>query len=111
MTVRPLLIAPYGDYGGSEMMLMRVLRALDATVESRVVVLTRGPFADMLEEEGFPVHVEHLPGKSAVRHFPRVAREMAERYGGEVRSCMPTEPRRRSSASALRAGWTCRSSG
>ena len=84
MTVRPLCITPFGEYGGAEMVLMRVLRALDRTIEPRVVVLTPGRFAEMLGEEGFPVQVEDLPGKQGARHFPRVAREMAARYRGEV---------------------------
>src|SRR3954468_6548310 len=66
------------------MVLMRVLRALDETIDPRLVVLTPGPFADMLEGERFSLQVENLPGKQGVRHFPRVAREMAERYRGDV---------------------------
>lgn len=84
MTLRPLCIAPFGEYGGSEMVLMRVLRALGPTIEPRLAVLTPGRFAEMLEEEGFPVQVEDLPGKQGTRHFPRLAREMADRYRGEI---------------------------
>ena len=84
MTLRPLCIAPFGDYGGSEMVLMRVLRALDETIDPRLVLLTPGPFADMLTLERFSLQVEDLPGKQGVRHFPRVAREIADRYRGDV---------------------------
>jgi glycosyltransferase involved in cell wall biosynthesis len=84
VTLRPLCIAPFGEYGGSEMVLMRVLRALGPTIEPSLAVLTPGRFAEMLEEEGFPVQVEDLPGKQGVLQFRRVARELADRYRGEV---------------------------
>jgi glycosyltransferase involved in cell wall biosynthesis len=79
-TTRLLCIAPFGDYGGSEMVLMRIMRALDESVQVRPVVLTPGPFADMLRAEGFEPQVERLHGKSALARFPRVARALVERY-------------------------------
>lgn len=80
---RLLCIAPFGDYGGSEMVLMRVMRALDETIDLRPLVLTPGPFADMLADEGFEPQVERLHGKSAIARFPAVARSLAERYRGQ----------------------------
>jgi glycosyltransferase involved in cell wall biosynthesis len=79
-TTRLLCIAPFGDYGGSEMVLMRILRKLDESLQVRPVLMTPGPFAEMLRAEGFDPQVESLHGKSAVLRFPSVARSLFERY-------------------------------
>jgi glycosyltransferase involved in cell wall biosynthesis len=81
--IRPLCIAPFGAYGGSEMVLMRVLRALDDSIDPRLLVLTPGRFAEMLAEEGHPTEVLDLPGRRAIARFPLVARQVAARYRGE----------------------------
>lgn len=78
--LRLLIIAPFGDYGGSEMVLMRVLRALPDSIEPHLLVLTPGPFADMLGDEGYNPRVEDLRGKSALARFPLVARSLAADY-------------------------------
>lgn len=61
---------------------MRVLRALDESIDPRLLVLTPGPFADMLGEEGFDPDVERLHGKRAIARFPLLLRELTERYRG-----------------------------
>jgi glycosyltransferase involved in cell wall biosynthesis len=79
-STRILCIAPFGDYGGSEMVLMRVLRALDDSIDVRLVVLTPGPFADMLVDEGYAPQIENLHGKRAVLRFPALVRSISRRY-------------------------------
>lgn len=71
---------PFGDYGGSEMVMMRVLRALDESIDVRMLVLTPGPFADMLVDEGYDPQVESLPGKRALARFPALVGSIARRY-------------------------------
>jgi len=78
--LRLLIVAPFGDYGGSEMVLMRVLRSLPDSIEPHLLVMTPGPFADMLEAEGYDARVEDLRGKVSTARFPVLARSLAADY-------------------------------
>ncbi len=78
--LRLLIIAPFGDYGGSEMVLLRVLRALPGWIEPHLLVMTPGPFADILRDEGYEPRVENLRGKAAPARFPLIYRSLAADY-------------------------------
>ena len=81
--VRPLFLAPFGELGGSEMMLLRVVRALDERFESRALVLTPGPLGERLRTEGVPTEIKDLPGKAALLRFPALARSTVRELSGE----------------------------
>lgn len=81
--IRPLFLAPFGELGGSEMMLLRVVRALDERFESRAMVLTPGPLGERLRAEGVPTEIKELPGKAALLRFPALARSTARELSGE----------------------------
>ena len=72
--IRPLFIAPFGELGGSEMVMLRIVRGLDDRFEPRALVLTPGALADRLGQAGVPTGVERLPGKQALLRMPAVAR-------------------------------------
>jgi glycosyltransferase involved in cell wall biosynthesis len=81
--VRPLFIAPFGEFGGSEMVMFRIVRALDERFEPRALVLTAGALAERLREVGVPTEVEDLPGKQALLRMPVLARRLARELRGE----------------------------
>jgi colanic acid/amylovoran biosynthesis glycosyltransferase len=81
--IRPLFIAPFGELGGSEMVMLRIVRGLDERFEPRALVLTPGALADRLRSAGVPTDVEHMPGKQAVLRMPAVARRQARALRGE----------------------------
>lgn len=68
--LRPLLVAPYGELGGSELVMMRVIRAFDDGIQTQALLLGEGGFADLLRAEGVPTEVEDLPGKRGLLRFP-----------------------------------------
>lgn len=80
--IRPLFIAPFGELGGSEMVLLRLVRALDERFEPRALVLTPGVLPDRLRDIGVPTAVMKLPGKQALLRFPAVARRQATSLQG-----------------------------
>lgn len=75
--VRPLLIAPFGELGGSEIVLLRLAERLVGRCEPRAIVMTPGPLAGLLRELGVPTEVKRLPGRRAVARFPFAARSIA----------------------------------
>ncbi len=74
--MRPLFLVPYGDFGGSESVLLRLIDALGDAIDPEAVVMSEGSFARRLEAAGVPTRVVHLPGKLAVTRFPSVARRL-----------------------------------
>jgi glycosyltransferase involved in cell wall biosynthesis len=68
--IRPLLVAPYGEYGGSEMVMMRLLGEFDGRIEVQALLLGGGRFAEMLRADGIRTEVESLPGKKGLLRFP-----------------------------------------
>ncbi len=80
--LRPLLVSPYGNVGGAQLVLTRIVEAMGTDFAPRGVVMQEGPFADMLRARGVPSKVVHLPGKAAVRRFRSAAREV-ERWLGD----------------------------
>jgi glycosyltransferase involved in cell wall biosynthesis len=68
-----LFVAPFGELGGSEMVLLRVIRALDERFEPRALILTPGPLPERLEQAGVPTSVADLPGKQALARMPALA--------------------------------------
>jgi colanic acid/amylovoran biosynthesis glycosyltransferase len=72
--IRPLFIAPFGELGGSEMVMLRIVGGLDDRFEPRALVLTPGALADRLGQAGVPTGVERLPGKQALLRMPAVTR-------------------------------------
>jgi len=69
-SIRPLLVAPYGQHGGSEMVMLRMLDRFDERIQAQALLLGGGTFAEMLRERGIPVDVEDMPGKQGVLRFP-----------------------------------------
>jgi glycosyltransferase involved in cell wall biosynthesis len=82
-TIRPLFIAPFGELGGSEMVMLRIARSLDSRFAPRALVLTHGPLAERLEDAGVPTQVVHLPGKKGVLGMPALARRLGRELRGE----------------------------
>jgi glycosyltransferase involved in cell wall biosynthesis len=78
-----LFLAPFGELGGSELMLARLVGALDERFAPRALVMTRGPLPERLRAAGVATDVEHLPGKQAVARFPLVTRRYAARLRDE----------------------------
>ena len=74
--MRPLFLVPYGDFGGSESVLLRLIDGLGDAIDPEAVVMKEGNFAGRLEAAGVPTRVVHLPGKLAVTRFPSVARRL-----------------------------------
>ena len=81
--IRPLFIAPFGELGGSEMVMLRIVRGLDERFEPRALVLTPGALADRLRNDGIPTGVERLPGKQGLLRFPAVAVRQARALRGD----------------------------
>jgi glycosyltransferase involved in cell wall biosynthesis len=81
--IRPLFIAPFAELGGSEMMLLRIVRGLDERFDPRALILTPGPLAERLRAEGVPTGVEELPGKQGVARMPAVVRRQIRALRGE----------------------------
>jgi glycosyltransferase involved in cell wall biosynthesis len=81
--IRPLFVAPFGTYGGSEMVLLRVLDALADSFEPSVLLLGDGRFAEMLRERDIPTVVDDMPGKAGLLQFPRGRRDALRRYRDE----------------------------
>jgi glycosyltransferase involved in cell wall biosynthesis len=78
-----LFVAPFGELGGSEMVMLRVIRALDERFAPRALILAPGPLAGRLEEAGVPTTVVDLPGKQALARMPAVALREARRLRPE----------------------------
>lgn len=81
--IRPLLIAPFGELGGSELVLLRLAERLAGRCAPRALVMTPGPLVELLRERGVPTEVEHLAGKRAIARFPFVARALATKLRDE----------------------------
>jgi glycosyltransferase involved in cell wall biosynthesis len=81
--IRPLFIAPFGELGGSEMVMLRIVRGLDERFEPHALVLTPGALADRLRQAEVPTGVERLPGKQALLRMPAVALRQARALRGE----------------------------
>jgi glycosyltransferase involved in cell wall biosynthesis len=81
--IRPLFIAPFGELGGSEMVMQRIVRGLDERFEPRALVLTPGALAERLRQAGVPTGVERLPGKQGLLRMPAVARRQVRALRGE----------------------------
>jgi glycosyltransferase involved in cell wall biosynthesis len=80
--MRPLFLAPYGDFGGSESVLLRLIDRLGPAIEPEAVVMSEGKLAGRLELAGVPSTVVHLPGKLAVARFPLVVRRLTPELAG-----------------------------
>jgi colanic acid/amylovoran biosynthesis glycosyltransferase len=80
--MRPLFLAPYGDFGGSESVLLRLIDRLGEAIEPEAVVMSEGKLAGRLEVAGVPSRVVHLPGKRSVARLPFVARQLAPELEG-----------------------------
>ena len=83
MAIRPLFVAPFGEYGGSEMVLLRVIEDLGERFEGRALLLGPGPLERMLSESGLSVDVEPMLGKRALVRFPAAAAAWARRLEDE----------------------------
>ena len=82
--LRPLLVSPYANIGGAQLVLLRLVDAMDDDdFDPLGLVMAEGPMAQLLEERGVPTHVEDLPGKRAVVEFRAAAARAAERLRGE----------------------------
>lgn len=81
--MRPLILAPYGDFGGSESVLRRLIEGLGPAIRPEAVVMSEGSLAERLETIGVPSRIVHLPGKRSVMRFPAEARRLAEALTGE----------------------------
>jgi glycosyltransferase involved in cell wall biosynthesis len=81
--IRPLFIAPFAELGGSEMVMLRIVRGLDERFEPRALVLTPGALADRLRGAGVPTGVDSLAGKKGVLRMPAVALRRARALRGE----------------------------
>ena len=81
--LRPLLVSPYGNIGGAQLVLLRLVEAMGDEFAPRGLVMDEGPVAKLLEERGVPTQVEPLPGKRAVLSFRAAAARVAERLEGE----------------------------
>ncbi len=78
-----LFIAPFGEYGGSEMVLLRVVEDLDDSFAGRALLLGAGELDEMLEAAGVHTDVEPMLGKQGLLRFPRAVSRWAERLAGE----------------------------
>ncbi len=73
-----LFVAPFGELGGSEMVLLRVIRALDERFEPHALILTPGGLPER-EQAGVPTTRGDLPGKQALARMPALAQREARR--------------------------------
>lgn len=80
--MRPLFLAPYGDFGGSESVLLRLIDRLGPAIEPEALVMSEGRLAGRLELAGVPSRIVHLPGKQSVLRFPFEARRLARELQG-----------------------------
>src|SRR5829696_6510321 len=80
--LKPLFVSPYGNIGGAQLVLLRIIDAMGEDFEPRALVLRDGPLADLLRSRGVPTQVEDLPGKYAIRHFRRTSRRVARGMAG-----------------------------
>lgn len=78
-----LFLAPFGEIGGSEMVLLRVMEDLDPEIRARAVLLGPGALEGMLTKAGIEVSVEPMPGKQGVLRIPSAAKRWSERLAGE----------------------------
>ena len=78
-----LFIAPFGEYGGSEMVLLRVVEDLDDSFVGRALLLGPGELEEMLEAAGVNTDVEPMLGKQGLIRFPGAASRWAKRLEGE----------------------------
>jgi len=78
-----LFIAPFGEYGGSEMVLLRVVEDLGDTFAGRALLLGPGELEGMLEAAGVRTEVEPMLGKRGLLRFPGAAARWAKRLAGE----------------------------
>jgi glycosyltransferase involved in cell wall biosynthesis len=78
--IRVLVVLPFGQVGGAETMVQRLLRSMPDAVAAEAVLLDDGPFAERLEADGVPVETVPLPGKAGVLRFPGAARSIARRH-------------------------------
>lgn len=81
--MRPLFLASYGDYGGSESVLLKLIDRLGDTIEPEAVVMSEGRLASRLELAGVPTRVANLPGRWSVARFPQAARRLADELAGQ----------------------------
>ncbi len=80
--LRPLFIAPYGEFGGSESVLLKLIDALGDRLDPRAVVMRDGTLPGRLRDAGLPTEVVDLPGRFAVPRMPAAAGRLAEHYAG-----------------------------
>jgi len=80
--LRPLFIAPYGEFGGSESVLLKLIDALAGRVEPRAVVMREGTLAVRLRQVDVPTEVVDLPGRLSMPRIPAAAARLAARYAG-----------------------------
>ena len=78
--LRPLFIAPYGDFGGSESVLLKLIEALGDRLDPSAVVMRAGTLAARLREADVPTEVVDLPGRLSMPRIPATAARLAERY-------------------------------
>ena len=83
MSTNVLFIAPFGEYGGSEMVLLRVVEDLDDSFAGCALLLGPGELEGMLEDAGLRTEVEPMLGKQGLLRFPGAARRWAKRLAGE----------------------------
>lgn len=74
-----LYVLPFGQPGGAEAMVRRLLRGLPE-FDARVVIMGDGPFAEMLRGDDMSVEVLSLEGKAGVLRCVGAARRIAHRY-------------------------------
>jgi glycosyltransferase involved in cell wall biosynthesis len=77
--LRPLLVSPYANIGGAQLVLLRIVDAMGDDLEPLGLVMNEGPLAGLLEQRGVPTHVERLPGKRSLLRFRAAAARAAER--------------------------------
>jgi glycosyltransferase involved in cell wall biosynthesis len=81
--LRPLFVSPYGDIGGAQLVLMRIIDSIGEGFDSRALVLGDGPLAGLMRDHGVPTEVEDLPGRRSTLQFRAAARRVADRFAGE----------------------------
>jgi len=77
-----LYVLPFGQPGGAESMVSRLLSGLAGSVDASALLLDDGAFASSLRDGGIPVDVVPLPGKQGIARFPAAARAAAGRHAG-----------------------------
>jgi O-antigen/teichoic acid export membrane protein/glycosyltransferase involved in cell wall biosynthesis len=81
--IRVLFVHPFAEEGGSENVLVRLLKELDPRFEPTVLLMEHGPFEERFAELGVPCQVVSLPGKRSVPRFPFAGALTARRLGPE----------------------------